>query len=106
MQDVLLLAEHDVTTAESGEQALKLLDEPPFDLLVTDVLMSGISGIVLAERVRNHPEWKDVPIVFVSASSTPSDEHVISTIERAFFLRKPFNADELQAIAKTALEAG
>ena len=47
---------HDVMLAESGEQAVKLIEETPFDLVITDLMMEGISGMeVLKEAKRISP---------------------------------------------------
>src|SRR6266571_4405523 len=50
-------AGYDVTSAESGEQAVQLLERQPFDLLLTDLKMPGIDGMqVVAAAKQRHPD--------------------------------------------------
>ena len=50
--EILETAGHDATGAESAERALELLDAGEFDLVVSDVIMPGLSGLELLELVR------------------------------------------------------
>lgn len=52
MRDLLAREGYDVMTADNGEDALTLIHERPFDLLLLDLKMPGISGIEVAERAR------------------------------------------------------
>jgi two-component system chemotaxis response regulator CheY len=56
-----------VTTVHDPQAALRLLDEHAFSLLVSDVCMAGMAGDELAKRVRAHPRYATVPIIFVTA---------------------------------------
>ncbi|MBI3302386.1 MAG: sigma-54-dependent Fis family transcriptional regulator [Deltaproteobacteria bacterium] len=48
---------HEVSTAESGEEALRLLDSQPFDLVLTDLRMPGLDGIGLLKKIKErHPD--------------------------------------------------
>ena len=60
-----------VTPAQSGEEAIHLLQQQPYALVLLDVMMDGISGIETASRIRalDH-ENSDVPIIFITATST------------------------------------
>jgi CheY-like chemotaxis protein len=50
--EILESAGYDVTSAESAERALALLEKAEFDLVVSDVVMPGLSGLELLEAVR------------------------------------------------------
>ncbi len=60
---------YDVTTVSSARQAMRLIDNEHFDLILTDLAMPGISGIELIEHVRAHEEKSRTPIVAVTAHS-------------------------------------
>jgi two-component system cell cycle sensor histidine kinase/response regulator CckA len=98
----LLLEElgYDVVAAEGPTEALELAaDGAPIDLLLTDVVMPGMNGRVLAERLRAlRPELK---VLFMSGYT---DDAVIArgVIDHEMaFLQKPFGADQLaQAVAE------
>jgi two-component system chemotaxis sensor kinase CheA len=58
----------DVLHAETGEEALKLLDEETFELAVCDVELGTMTGFDLARSVRSDPRTKDLPMVAISAA--------------------------------------
>ncbi len=92
-----------VTAAAEGIQALAILErEAPFDLLITDVVMPGLSGPEVAERVR--ARQGPVPVIFVSGYS----ESVVlfhGLLQPGFnFLAKPFAAEALFRKVREALE--
>ena len=95
-----LLEDHgfDVTATCTGEEAVILLAENDFDLLLTDVTMPGaIDGIGLSEHAREmHP---GLPIVLVSGA--PGSEQRVQMLEQptAFFL-KPYDVDALVGVVE------
>jgi signal transduction histidine kinase len=94
LRRVLVKAGHFVADAVDGEQALAILDgdESCFDLLITDVVMPGMSGFELAERVAQaHPEAK------VMLISGYLDDRSLSDADGRFaFLAKPFTPKDLE----------
>jgi CheY-like chemotaxis protein len=58
-----------VITAEDGQQALRLIERTPPDLIITDIQMPNLDGIELIKRLRAHPQLHRVPIVVLSAVS-------------------------------------
>ncbi len=59
-----------VICAGTGEEALRLVDEhPEIRLLVSDVMMPGMDGLELVRRLRDRPEWSDLPVLFISGVS-------------------------------------
>ncbi len=84
---------HRVVEADGPEAALDALgaDEGPFDLLITDVVMPGMSGPELAERVREAAP--DMAVIFISGYS--EDAAGADILDSANFLPKPFGLDQL-----------
>ena len=89
-----------VESSSSGEAALVVLARQPFDLLFSDVVMPGISGVELARRARaNRPE---LPVLLASGYS---EEIVAGGPAACFeFLRKPYDGDALAAALQRALD--
>jgi len=90
-QRMLKAAGHQVLVAESGEQALVLaeLHSGAIDLLVTDMVMSGMTGTELAERLVTHrPEMR---VLFISGYNGDREIPKSERYKAADFLRKPFN---------------
>jgi CheY-like chemotaxis protein len=73
----LVLDGFTVHEAENGLAALDLLGKEKVDLVLLDLFMEGIDGFKLISIIREKAGWKDVPILVISARSSPAD------IERA-----------------------
>ena len=100
---LLSAAGYDVTLAESGDEALKLLDSgDDFDIIVSDIEMPGTSGFDLAKACRSDQRWKDTPIVALSSHSSP--EHLKRGREAGFtdYVAK-FDRDALLAALSQSL---
>jgi DNA-binding response OmpR family regulator len=89
---------YDVRQAADGLLAAEALASPPLpDLIVLDVMMPNADGITFAAALRANPRYKSLPIIFLTARSSPGD--VIKGIQlgaRAY-LTKPFKLEELRA---------
>lgn len=83
--------------AQSGAEALKRVCESSFDMILLDVMMPGMDGFEVCEKLKSTPETKDIPVIFLTAK-TDSD-----SIERAYsvggadYVSKPFKSRELNA---------
>lgn len=98
----LLTAEgYQVTQALTGEEALIRLQEQPYDLLLVDVWMPGMSGLDVVRAVR--PQYPDLPVVVMSGSA--SIETTIEAIHQGAFdyVSKPVNPEELLETVSRAL---
>ena len=90
-----------VTLFTSAEQALAEIDRQPFGMLLSDVVLPGLSGIELCRRVRQHAELADLPIILVSAKASAGDRAAAVDAGANDYLIKPFSFDELlSAIGK------
>lgn len=90
----------DVVEAESGEEALRCLDEVVIDLVLLDLMLPGIGGLTLCELLRSRG---DMPIIIVTARTDTPD--VIAGLEAGAddFVTKPFVASELAARIRALL---
>lgn len=95
---------YEIEVAFSGEEALKKPLEQ-FDLLLLDVMMGGISGFKLADKVRNELGLA-VPIIFLTARETENDMLTGFNIGADDYLIKPFSIKELVARIKAILRRG
>lgn len=92
--DMLLDIFHDegytVYTATNAEEALALLAEHQVDVVLTDFMMPQISGIELAQRIRQSPAMAATPIVLMSAAIPRVVDGSIAMV-----VSKPFMIEEL-----------
>lgn len=95
---------YDIYTASDGEVALKVFDEENIDLILLDVIMSGMDGFEVTRRIRENKEKQYVPIVLLTALNDVKDR--IRGIEAGCddFLSKPFDRLELRARLNSLLK--
>lgn len=67
LRDLLTFDGYEVQTAQDGEAALKQVREERPDLILLDILMPGLSGFEVCERLKADEDTRDIPIVFVSS---------------------------------------
>ena len=93
----LLAHQFRVITAVNGEEAFsKMLQYKP-DLLLSDVMMPKLDGFGLLQQVRNHPDTRHTPVIFLSARA--GEESKVEGLDAGAddYLVKPFSARELLA---------
>lgn len=90
----------EVTGANSGAEALSLLEAKAFDLVILDVMMPGMDGFETCRQIRLR---SDVPIIFLSAKDEESDKVVGFTLGGDDYVTKPFKPRELVARVKARL---
>lgn len=95
VSDLLGIAGYDVVKVTDGAEALKKLATIKPDLIITDILMPEVDGYELLRRVLEHPDWRNIPLVFLSARWRENE--MVDAISRgaAAFLTKPFDAQQL-----------
>ncbi|SCY01770.1 PleD family two-component system response regulator [Rhizobium sp. NFACC06-2] len=94
-----LLAEYfDVVTAEDGFKALAICDEEQVDIILLDIMMPGMDGFEVCERLKANPNTAHIPVVMVTALDQPSDRVRGLKAGADDFLTKPVN--DLQLIAR------
>jgi two-component system cell cycle response regulator len=101
LRDVLAGAGHQTRTAGSGEEALKLLSEEHFDLLVTDIVMPGLDGIGLVREAKR----RDPDVEAVAVTGHDDVRLAVAAMKAgcADFLTKPVDRAELVQVAEKAL---
>jgi two-component system, OmpR family, alkaline phosphatase synthesis response regulator PhoP len=95
--------EYQVSTAGSGEEALEILNKETMDLMILDLMLPGIDGIQVCNRVRNQKELRRLPIIMLTAKSEDADRILGLEVGADDYLPKPFNVRELQARIKAVL---
>jgi DNA-binding response OmpR family regulator len=92
--------EADVSSAQTGEEALRLLELDPPDLLLLDIVLPGIDGFEVCQEVRR---ISDVPIVMVSARDSEVDKVRGLEMGADDYITKPFSHLELLARVRAVL---
>lgn len=94
---------YEIIPAADGPTALKRLALRLPDLILLDLLMPGMDGCEVCLRVRENPEWKDIPVIFLSAAD--DKDFIIRAFEAGGvdYITKPFNQAELVSRVRTQL---
>jgi DNA-binding response OmpR family regulator len=98
LSDVLSASGYTVRTAPSGERALQIMDAVEFDLIITDLKMSGMSGMDLIDKVKARAP--NMSVVILSGYGDMDD--VIKAMRAGIddYLKKPFSIDEVLEVVK------
>ncbi|MFW5799462.1 MAG: response regulator, partial [Spirochaetota bacterium] len=90
--------------ANNGKTAIEKLDNIEYDLILLDIMMPDIDGFEVCRQLKGKPEYKDIPVIFLTAKS--DEESIIKGFEvgGVDYITKPFNRTELLIRVKTHLE--
>ncbi len=91
----------DVVSAKSGEEALDILEESSFDLIISDMIMSGMNGIDLLKKVKQ----SDSNVLFIICTGSGKVDLYFEAMNYGAFecLNKPVEINELKKVIDTAL---
>ncbi len=100
---LLLKHGHEVIASTSGMDALAKLETARPDLILLDVMMPGMTGFEVCRKVRENPELREIPIIFLSAATDKN--FVVEALESGAvdYVTKPFHGAEL--ISRVELHA-
>ena len=90
----------EVIPAESGEQALALLATERPDVVLLDILMPGIDGLAVLERMKG--SRPDLPVIMLTATRTLKTAVTAMKLGAFDYVQKPFDLDELRAVVLNA----
>jgi len=95
----------DVTTAESGGQALELLDGSEFEIVLLDVMMPGFDGHQLIREIRGRAGLEQLPLIAVTAKAMPGDRERTLEGGASEYIAKPVRTEELGTLLVRTLGA-
>ena len=104
MLSVILAELGKVIFAGSGEEALEMVGNIEPDLILLDVQMYAMDGYEVCQRLKANEQTSDIPVVFLTGSSTNEDEELGFNIGATDFIRKPISAKIVVARASSILK--
>ena len=95
---------YEISMANNGFQALRLVEKVNPDLILLDVLMPDMNGFEVCEKIKANEKFKDTPIIFLTARTETED--VVQGFQKGGvdYITKPFKKEELLARIKTHIE--
>ena len=97
------LGDFGTVEAWSGFEALKMLPQQEYDLIITDINMPDINGLELINFVRNNSRYSHLPIIIVSTERSEEDKKRGMALGATAYVTKPFKSFELQETIKKIL---
>jgi signal transduction histidine kinase len=100
----LLSSEFHVRMAASGDEALEQIRNEPPDLVLADIMMTGVSGIELCKVLKGDSDTRGIPVILVTALADQDDRIRGLEIGADDYVAKPFRARELIARIRALLQ--
>jgi DNA-binding response OmpR family regulator len=104
LSDLLTASGYAVRTAPSAERALQILESARFDLILTDLKMTGMTGIDLAEQVLQ--KTPGLPIIILTGFGDMDSVIHALRLGVADYLKKPFSIDEVLSVVEREIGKG
>lgn len=98
LEELLLILEfegYDVIGTSSGINGIELIKQHKPDLIISDIMMSSISGFEILQAVRDDPLTNHIPFIFLTAVAERSSMRQGMVMGADDYLTKPFGKDEL-----------
>ncbi|MDV7340668.1 response regulator [Terasakiella sp. A23] len=115
----VLITDYSVKAALNGQVALKIANKDNPDLILLDVMMPGMDGFEVCEKLKSDPQTAHIPIIFVTAKTEEVDENKGFDVGAVDYIRKPITpsvvlrrvethlslvqAEQLKELAKAAI---
>lgn len=104
IQDYLEQGGYTVILAEHGQEALQQVEEYHPYLMVTDIAMPLMDGYELVRQIRKKPEYRLLPVIFLTARTAMEDRIRGYQLGCDVYLPKPFELQELGAVVRNLIE--
>lgn len=109
VDDIHILSEelqpdYQVFAATDGRQALDSVNANRPDLILLDVIMPGMSGHEVCRRLKDSPQTRDIPVIFITAKGEEQDEARGFALGAVDYITKPFHSEVVRARVSTILE--
>lgn len=87
----------EILTTTSGSACLGILRQrqKPVDLILLDIAMPGMDGIQTLTRIRQHPGWKNIFVIFLTAAADKTTIVRAAQLKVKDYVKKPFTPDDL-----------
>jgi len=106
IRDILEAEGYTVFTALDGVEALQVMEQVCFDLIIVDIMMPVMDGYVLYETVRARPEWATIPVIFLTSQAESKDLLKGQELGVEGYITKPFDPQKLLETIRALIERG
>ncbi|WRH67160.1 MAG: response regulator [Planktothrix sp. GU0601_MAG3] len=92
---VLTDAGYDVDRALDGESALEQINHHPPEVILLDVMMPGLNGYELCQKLKACPQTRDIPVIFISALAEINNKVKGFEVGGVDYITKPFEIEDV-----------
>jgi len=86
---------YQVMVAASGDEAIETIAKFIPDLILLDIMLPGIDGYEICQKVRENPEWQNIKVVFLSAMGRDMDIAKGMALAADAYIKKPFSISDI-----------
>ncbi len=104
LESILKQEGYGVTTTTNGYEALKVVRQQKFDLVLLDIMMPDISGLEVCRYLKIDPKTSTIPVIFLTASNDKSILTKAFNVGGIDYIRKPYFKEELLSRVKAAIK--
>lgn len=95
---------YEVSSFENGFEVIKNIDSIKPDLIIADIMMPKLDGLKMLMALKNRPETKDIPLIFLTAKSDVKSVAEGINLGAKSYLTKPIVLEELLSKVKAILK--
>ncbi|MBI5604916.1 MAG: response regulator [Deltaproteobacteria bacterium] len=103
LKELLSSENYEVQPFSRGSEALKKIDTEDFDLLILDIIMPEMDGFELCKMIRKKNNYKDKPILFLTAKNQEEDKKRGLEVGATLFISKPISPQRLLTMIADAI---
>jgi len=94
---------YEVSAYHNGPTALEAAKDNPPDLILLDILMPEMDGYQVCERIKQDPELKEIPVIFISGLNLTESKVKAFHLGGVDYITKPFHLEEVEARVSTQI---
>lgn len=95
----------EITEAQSGFDAMRLLPRTRYDLIITDINMPDVNGLELIHFIRKSNQYRRTPLIIISTQATERDVERGKKLGADEYVPKPFSPEQLRGTCRRLLDA-
>ncbi|ODN66055.1 MULTISPECIES: response regulator [Methylophaga] len=103
LQIILQNSGHDVVCAEDGKQAIEIVSEVQFDLILSDFNMPQLTGPEFISRLRQLPQYRFTPVILLTTETDEDKKQLGRDAGASGWLKKPFDPEQLVVTVNSLL---
>jgi putative two-component system response regulator len=92
---VLFEDKYDLLATTDGSEAIEILEDEKVDLILLDIMMPQINGFEVCKRIKENPQTKDIPVIFITAKTDEDSIAQAYDVGGTDYITKPFRAKEV-----------